>query len=155
MKATRVVVQMVLSIVVPLMVQLWDRRRLTAEQRERVWSGATWGAALYAFGEMSLLGWFWVTRRWRGELWAVGTSFASFFLLKWVVDQAVVRALGIKDDTGWDDVVVLYLVLLVAFKLVWLLTLLLERLGRAERDARLGAPSRGWARPARSSRSGR
>ena len=57
---------MVLGIVVPLLVQLWDKRRLDEAQRARAWNFATWGAALYAFGPLSMLGWFWVTRRgWR------------------------------------------------------------------------------------------
>jgi hypothetical protein len=62
----RTVILMVLGIVVPLALQLWDRRRLDEEQRARAWNFASWGAALYAFGPLSLLGWYWVTRRgWR------------------------------------------------------------------------------------------
>jgi hypothetical protein len=57
---------MVLSIIVPLSIQLWDKRRLDEEQRARSWNFASWASALYAFGPASMLGWFWVTRRgWR------------------------------------------------------------------------------------------
>ena len=66
MGVAQTAVVMVLSIVLPLAVQLWDRRRLTDEQRQRAWNFASWAAALYAFGPLSMLGWFWVTRRgWR------------------------------------------------------------------------------------------
>ncbi|AGP34583.1 transcriptional regulator [Sorangium cellulosum] len=53
---------MLLGIALPLALQRWDRRRLTPEQRAACWNGATWGAALYAFGPLSMLGWCWVTR---------------------------------------------------------------------------------------------
>jgi hypothetical protein len=57
---------MVLGIVLPLGWQLGDRRRLPREGRDRSWNLASWGAALYAFGPLSMLGWFVVTRRgWR------------------------------------------------------------------------------------------
>lgn len=63
---TQTVVMMVLGIVVPLLLQLWDKRRLDEDGRARAWNFASWGAALYAFGPLSVLGWFWVTRRgWR------------------------------------------------------------------------------------------
>ncbi|MGK3966032.1 transcriptional regulator [Sorangium sp. So ce118] len=62
MSALRLAIQMVLGIALPLALQLWDRRRLTPEQRNACWNGATWGAALYAFGPLSMLGWCWVTR---------------------------------------------------------------------------------------------
>ncbi|XXY46692.1 transcriptional regulator [Sorangium sp. So ce269] len=65
MSALRLAIQMLLGIALPLALQLWDRRRLTPvtpEQRNACWNGATWGAALYAFGPLSMLGWCWVTR---------------------------------------------------------------------------------------------
>ena len=66
MDVAQTAVLMVLGIVIPLLIQLWDKRRLTDEQRARAWNFASWGAALYAFGPLSMLGWFWVTRRgWR------------------------------------------------------------------------------------------
>ncbi len=62
MKTLRFALQIALGIGLPLAVQLWHRRRLTPAQREAAWNGATWGAALYAFGPASMLGWCWVTR---------------------------------------------------------------------------------------------
>lgn len=56
-------IQLVVATGVPLAVQLWDRRRLSPAQRARSWNTATWGAALYAFGPLSMLGWCWVTRK--------------------------------------------------------------------------------------------
>jgi hypothetical protein len=62
-------VGMVLGIVLPLVVQRWDKRRLAPSARARAWNVATWGAALYAFGPLSALGWYWVTRHgWRKAL---------------------------------------------------------------------------------------
>ncbi len=63
MRTLRYVLQIVLGIGLTLLVQRWDRRRLSDEQRARAWNTATWGAALYAFGPASMLGWGWVTRK--------------------------------------------------------------------------------------------
>lgn len=57
------VIELAVGIGLPLLVQLWDRSRLSPEQRARSWNTATWGAALYAFGPLSMLGWGWVTRK--------------------------------------------------------------------------------------------
>ena len=54
---------MVLWFAAPLAVQLWDRRRLDEAQRDRSWNYSSWGSALYAFGPLSMLGWYVVTRR--------------------------------------------------------------------------------------------
>jgi hypothetical protein len=51
-----------LGILIPLAVQLLDRRRMTPEQRRWVWGYATWGSALYNFGPLSLVAWGYVTR---------------------------------------------------------------------------------------------
>lgn len=63
MKTLRFALQIALGIAIPLALQVWLRRRLAPAQRAFAWNGATWGGALYAFGPLSLLGWFWVTRR--------------------------------------------------------------------------------------------
>ncbi len=110
MSTLRLVIQMVLGIALPLALQRWDRRRLTPEQRAACWNGATWGAALYAFGPLSMLGWCWVTRgvqhgrpdargprRWRA-LKALGLGAASAAALVLVlsgVDTLVALALGL------------------------------------------------------------
>src|SRR5262245_9725313 len=52
-----------LGIILPLLVQLNDKRRLNREQLDRAWNYASWASALYAFGPLSMLGWGWVTRR--------------------------------------------------------------------------------------------
>src|SRR5690349_17800701 len=62
MKTLRFAIQIALGIALPLAIQLVHRRHLTPAQREAAWNGATWGAALYAFGPASMLGWCWVTR---------------------------------------------------------------------------------------------
>lgn len=56
------VASIVLSIVVPLLIQRAWKRRLPPERRARMWNVATWGAALYAFGPFSMLGFLWITR---------------------------------------------------------------------------------------------
>ncbi|WP_437637383.1 transcriptional regulator [Sorangium sp. So ce854] len=113
MSALRLALQMALGIALPLALQLWDRRRLTAEQRNACWNGATWGAALYAFGPLSMLGWCWVTRgvqhgrrdrltprrtqRWRAVK-ALGlgvASAAAIVLVMSGVDTLVALALGL------------------------------------------------------------
>jgi hypothetical protein len=70
MKTLRFSLQIALGIALPLLFQLWHRRRLTAAQRTAAWNGATWGAALYAFGPLSMLGWFMVTR----GMWPFGPA---------------------------------------------------------------------------------
>lgn len=82
MKAARVALQMALGIVLPLLVQRWDKARLSPERLGRTWSYATWGAALYAFGPLSMLGWVYVTRR---DLW--------FSLVR--------RVAPVDDDSPW------------------------------------------------------
>ncbi|MFT3768929.1 MAG: transcriptional regulator [Minicystis sp.] len=62
MNTLRFVIQIVLGIALTFMVQRWDCRRLAPEREARAWNGATWGAALYAFGPLSMVGWAWVTR---------------------------------------------------------------------------------------------
>lgn len=63
MQTFRYTLSLVLGIAITYALQRWDRGRLSPAQREAAWNGATWGAALYAFGPLSMLGWAWVTRR--------------------------------------------------------------------------------------------
>jgi hypothetical protein len=110
MSALRLALQMALGVALPLAVQLWDRRRLTPEQRAACWNGATWGAALYAFGPLSMLGWCWVTRgvhrgrpgvsgrRFGRALGALGlgaASSAALVLVMTGVDALIALALGL------------------------------------------------------------
>lgn len=62
MATLRYSILMILGMVLPYLVQRWDRARLDPDQRAAAWNTATWGAALYAFGPLSMLGWVWVTR---------------------------------------------------------------------------------------------
>jgi hypothetical protein len=89
------VIQLALGIALPLAAQLWDRKQLTAEQRARVWNWASWGAALYAFGPASMLGWWWVTRR-RPLALGVGAfmGVGMLLLITWMTEVAA-KALGI------------------------------------------------------------
>ena len=124
---------MVASIVVPLALQLWDRRRLSPEQRARCWNVATWGSALYAFGPLSMLGWCWVTRRpwWRilvGPLW----SGACLFIVTLVDALMELGQRGELEDGLWDR---LLGALLVAAAGVVLLTVM-EGMSQAWRQRR-------------------
>ena len=75
MKILRYIVQLALGIALTLALQRWDRRRLSAERQAAAWNTASWGAALYAFGPLSMLGWCWVTRRgWRGIVLGVSST---------------------------------------------------------------------------------
>jgi hypothetical protein len=95
-KVLRFVLQMALGIVLPLALQAWDKRRLSPERRERAWNGASWGAALYAFGPLSMLGWCWVTRRgWLGIALGIGSSAVLLAVLT-ASPYAVSWVLGLK-----------------------------------------------------------
>lgn len=111
MGVVRLVIQMALGVALPLALQLWDRRRLTPEQRAACWNAATWGAALYAFGPLSMLGWCWVTRGvhrgrpgvrgrrvWRalGALGLGAASSAALVLIMSGIDALVALALGLQ-----------------------------------------------------------
>lgn len=109
MNTLRYSITFVLGIVLPLLVQRWDRGRrppqrrgggplgrlwgrliaatvMNDEQRRGLWNGASWGAALYAFGPLSMIGWLWVAHhdwpRWRrrGTLLALLQSAALIVL---------------------------------------------------------------------------
>src|SRR5580704_10428018 len=85
MDVLSICLRVILQIALNRAVQRWDRARLSPERVERAWNGASWGAALYAFGPLSMLGWVWVTRqetrRWwrrsppRAVLWSGGLLF--------------------------------------------------------------------------------
>lgn len=67
METLRVTIALILGMALPFAVQRWDRLRLTDEQRSGAWNAATWGAALYGFGPLSMIPWCWVTRHAWGE----------------------------------------------------------------------------------------
>jgi hypothetical protein len=93
MKALLVVVSMmVLNIVVPLGLQMLDKRRLRPEQRERAWNGVSWAAALYAFGPLSMVGWVWVTRQ---DFWAWWRRSVTLALVKTIGFLVIGLGVGI------------------------------------------------------------
>lgn len=95
MKTLRYALDIVLSVALPLALQLWDRRRLKPEQRARAWNYASWGAALYGFNVLSMLAWFWVTRRSAlGLLWGLLSTLALAGVLIGL-DYLLALALGL------------------------------------------------------------
>jgi hypothetical protein len=150
MKVARFTLQILLSIVLPLAVQLLDRRRFTTEERARVWGGASWGSAIYNFGEFSMLGWCWVTRRWAGIPMGIASSFLLFMAIRWAIDDLVARLIGDRSNVRWQGIAQLYAVCLVGFVLLWALTLIIERVRGSGRP---GSPA-GSARPDSSPRRG-
>ncbi len=136
MLAARFLLQMVLGIVLPLAWQRWDKARLPPEDRERAWNGASWGSALYNFGELSMLGWYWVTRRWRpGALLGIPTSLVLFVTVRWAVDGAVAELTGGKPEMSLFQVIALWGIAVIVFALLWALTLLVEAIGARRGDA--------------------
>lgn len=134
MKVARFTLQILLAIVLPLVIQRLDRRALGPEERARVWNGASWGSAIYNFGEFSMLGWCWVTRRWAGIPMGIASSFLLFMGVRWAIDDLLARAMGHRP-VRWEGIAQLYVVFLVGFTLLWALTLGLEKL-RDRREKR-------------------
>jgi hypothetical protein len=95
-KVLRFVIQLALGIGLAFGLQLWDKRRhLDDAQRDRAWNTASWGAALYAFGPISLLGWYWVTRRgWRRVYGLLATAVVAAIVGG--VDELLRIALGMR-----------------------------------------------------------
>lgn len=81
----RLTLSIILGIALPLALQRWDRGRLGEAPRAYAWNTASWAAALYAFGPLSMLGWLWVTRypyrRARGLSLARGLARSALVLL--------------------------------------------------------------------------
>jgi hypothetical protein len=141
MKVARFTLQIVLAIVLPLVFQMVDRRTLTAEERARAWGGASWASAIYNFGEFSMLGWCWVTRRWAGLPMGIASSFLLFMGIRWALDDLAARALGHRP-VRWEGIAQLYAVFLLGFTLIWALTLALERWRQRDSLRRRGSPPR-------------
>jgi uncharacterized BrkB/YihY/UPF0761 family membrane protein len=99
-ETARTALAMVLSIALPLLVQLADRRRMSEEMRARTWNYATWGGSLYAFGPASMLGWMWVTRPpwWRVLFGAIAT--AALLALTQLADLLFALAAGVALEDG-------------------------------------------------------
>lgn len=98
MQTVFVLLNMVLAIAIPLAIQLWDRKRLSPEEREWVWGYASWGSAIYNFGPLSLVAWGYVTRR---ERYVRGLSYGVLLTAIALFVQAVLceitgRAMGFR-----------------------------------------------------------
>ena len=102
MKTLLFTVQLALGILLPLLVQRWDRRRLSPAQRELTWSVSTWGAALYAFGPLSMLGWFWTSRVGSWPWWKrlLAGALATIVITAAIagIEIALAAALRIPDE---------------------------------------------------------
>jgi hypothetical protein len=96
MQLGRYILQFFLGIALPLALQRWHRARLTPEARARSWNTASWAAALYAFGPLSMIGWGWVTtcRWWGVALGAVCTVGMAAAIAG--IDAAVAWLLGVS-----------------------------------------------------------
>lgn len=104
MKVAFFAANLALGIVLPVLIQLLDRRRMTAEERARVWSFATWGSAVYNFGPLSLVAWGYVTRspRYvRGLAIGVGQA-AIAFIAQGVIGEVIGRRMGLGERTLAD-----------------------------------------------------
>jgi len=99
MRIARYLLQLALGIGLTYALQRWDRGRLSEEQRERAWNTASWAAALYQFGPLSMLGWGWVTRRKKGLLLGVLCVIGLSKVLE-LVDAAFCALTGIPPDEG-------------------------------------------------------
>lgn len=126
MNTLRYSITFVLGIVLPLLVQRWDRGRrppqrrgggplarrwerliaatvMNEEQRRGLWNGASWGAALYAFGPLSMIGWLWVAHhdwaRWRRR----GTFLAVLQSAALIVLGVIASALVLGVIVGADE----------------------------------------------------
>lgn len=109
MRTLRFVISMSLGILLPLAIQLRVRRGLTVEQRAEAWNAATWGAALYAFGPLSMVGflsvvarvaWFERSARVLGGVLGGVAGFivaAAVMALVAGVDWLIARALGLPE----------------------------------------------------------
>ena len=90
---------MVLSIVLPLLVQRWDRKR----RGRAPWGFATWAGSLYAFGPFSMLGWSFVTReRWWRIIWGPAWL-AALLTVIMLIDLVLALIIGAPIEDSATD----------------------------------------------------
>ena len=131
MEALRAALTMLLGIALPLAVQLWDREQLPPDQARRTWGYATWGAALYAFGPLSMLGWIFVTRPpWWRCLVAIPYTMAPLVALV-AHDLGLALVLGEAIDSSPGEVLASMAVAAVAIAIVMVVIELVTRVWRA------------------------
>lgn len=94
MQAVRLLTTWILGILLTLAVQRWDSRRLNEDQRARSWNYATLAQAIFNFGPWSMLGWGWVTRRFKGLLLGILVASAITIVIV-LVDELIVRLFGL------------------------------------------------------------
>lgn len=95
-------IALVLGVVLPLAVQLWDRERMTERERRRVWNTATWGSSLLWLGPLTLLGWGWVTRRtYKRYLWGPVWLGIVFSMIH-TIDIFIYAAFDESLDGWWE-----------------------------------------------------
>jgi hypothetical protein len=97
----RFLLNQILGIGLTYALQRWDKRRLSPEQRERTWNTPSWVLALWWFGPLSMLGWGWVTRRFRGLLLGVACVIALVLVIS-AADFVLVWALDLPPDPVLD-----------------------------------------------------
>jgi hypothetical protein len=123
----RFVLQLALGIVLPLLVQRWDRRRLGPLESDRAWNAASWGSALFNFGELSIVAWFWVTRRFRwSSLLGLPISLALFVFDHWAIDGLVAQIAGAKPPAPIIATVATWTLMVLALAPIWGISLVVE-----------------------------
>jgi hypothetical protein len=96
-----------LGLGLPYAVQRWDRGRLSPAQRARAWNTASWGSALYGFGQLSMIGWCWVTRQDARRWWRASPPLAvakvALVLLAGVAAAALVTGVmvALAEGAAW------------------------------------------------------
>lgn len=109
MQLVRLLLQFALGIALPYAVQRWDKGRLPEERRARAWNAATWGAAVWWYGPLSMIAWGWVTRRETGLVGVLRGAFGMALgavagllvvLVSLGVDLAFAWAFGLPIELG-------------------------------------------------------
>jgi hypothetical protein len=104
MKTLLLVIITLLNWALTFGVQLADRRRLSTTQRAAAWNTASWGAAVYWFGFMSMVPWAWVTRQqwrtWRARGLNEALARSLLLLVYGVIAAAALAALLLLAEAG-------------------------------------------------------
>jgi hypothetical protein len=99
MQAVRLLTTWILGILLTLLLQRWDKRRLDDDQRARSWNYATLAQAVFNFGPWSMLGWGWVTRRRKGLFFGLkGLFFGLKGLLLGLIAACIITAVLVAVD---------------------------------------------------------
>ena len=77
---------------------LWDRSRISQEQRDRGWNSASFGAAVFTFSPWCVVAHFWVTRR---SIKGILLGFFSLFIVVIAIilfNSLLMWVLGVSGD---------------------------------------------------------